>query len=276
MIFKKTFKKYFFVIILSGLSLPAVAFAEDCLTIAGTGSAMMSITILGQAFEKSPGGVKLKIIPSLGSTGGIKAVSQKAIDIAISSRIPTGKERESGLSVTEYARSPLIFIAHRDVMVSNVTSADIVKIYKGERAAWPDGRRIRVPLRQRNETDIRIVKMISPEISQAIDAAFSRPGMLIALTDQDNAGMIEKTPGAFGISTLTQVITEKRQVKVLSYNGVTPSVKNLATGSYPLVRIFFTVTQKDLSLPARNFLAFMRSVQGRKMLEAAGNFVVIR
>jgi len=186
------------------------------------------------------------------------------------------EESKFGLSVIEYARSPLIFVANRNVSVSNIISDDIVKIYNGGKTFWPDGQRVRTPLRQSNEVDFWIVKMISPEISKAINVAMSRHGMMTALTDQDNADMIERTPGAFGISTLTQVISEKRNLKVLSYNGVAPSVKNLASGSYPLSRLFFTVTQKNMSAPARKFLAFMRSTQGKKILEENGNFVTIR
>lgn len=273
---KKSFRILFLIPAICILLLPAAALAGECVKIAGTGAAMAAMKIMGQAFEKAYPDVTVKIIPSLGSSGGIKAVSQKSIDIGISSRALNDEERKFGLSVIEYARSPLVFITNPNVPVSGITSDDLIKIYSGDRTSWPDGQRIRVPLRQRSEVDILIVKRISPEISQAIDTAFSRPGMLGALTDQDNAGMIEKTRGAFGISTLTQVVAEKRRVKVLSYNGVAPSVKNIVSGSYPLARLFFTVTQKDLSVPASNFLAYMRSAQGRKILEATGNFVVIR
>jgi len=273
---KKSLRILFLIVVTHSLTLPAAAFAEDCLKVAGTGSALASMKILGQAFEKSHPGVKVKIVPSLGSTGGIKAVSKKAIDIGISSRVLNDEERQFGLSVIEYARSPLIFVTNRNVSISNVTSDDIVKIYNGAKTIWPDGQRIRTPLRQSNEIDIHIVKMISPEISKAINTAMSRPGMMTAVTDQDNADMIERTPGAFGISTLTQVISEKRRLKILSYNGVTPSAKSLASGSYPLSRFFFTVTQKNMSVPTRKFLAFMQSTQGKKILEENGYVVIIR
>jgi len=273
---KKSLRILFLIIVTYSLTLPAAAFAEECLTVNGTGSAMASMKILGQAFEKLHPGVKVKILPSLGSTGATKAVSKKALDIGITSKALTDEERTFGLSVIEYARSPLIFVTHRNVPVSNITSDDLIKIYNGDKKIWPDGQRIRTPLRQHNEVDVWIVKTISPEISKAIDVAMSRPGMMTALTDQDNADVLERTPGAFGISTLTQVIAEKRRLKVLSYNGVTPSAKTLASGAYPLSRSFSTVTQKNLSAPAQKFLAFMRSTQGKKILEETGHFVIIR
>lgn len=280
MILYEPWKKYlstlFIIIIMDILILPVTTFAKEILTIGGTGSAMAHMKILGRAFEKSHPDIKIKVIPSLGSTGGIKAVSQKSIDIAISSKVLNDKERKFGLSVIEYAITPLIFIVNPSVLITTVTSDDIVDIYNGKRTTWSDGQRIRVPMRQRNEIDILIVRKISPEISRAIDVAFSRRGMLEALTDQDNAAMIENTRGSFGISTLTQVIAENRQVKVLSYNGIKPSIQNIIYGSYPLVRHFFTVTQKNLPASTLSFLEFIRSKQGKKILEATGNAVVTR
>lgn len=258
------------------LTLPAVAFAEESITIAGTGSILASIKILGQAFEGLYPHTKVKVLPSLGSTGGIKAVSKKAIDIGVSSRVLNNEECSLGLSVIEFGKSPLIFVVNKSVPVSNITSHDIVTIYSGDRTIWPDGQRIRFPLRQYNETDVALVKKISPEISNAIDVAMSRPGMVTALTDQDNVDMIEKVSGTFGVTTLVQVISEKRHLKILSYNGVMPNSQNLASGSYPLSKPFFTVTQKNMSEPVRQFLAFMRSFQGKKILEECGLIVLPR
>lgn len=78
------------------------------------------------------------------------------------------------------------------------------------------GKQIRTPLCHHHEVAVWIVKRISSGISRAIEFAMSRPGMLTILSDQDNADMSEKTPGAFGIFTLTQIIAEKRRLKVLS------------------------------------------------------------
>ncbi len=267
---KKSLKILCSIIVTYILTLPAAGFAEEYLIIAGTGSALASINILGQAFEKSHPGIKVKILPSFGSTGGIKAVAKNAIHIGLSSKVLNDKERRLGLFVIEYAKSPLIFVVNRNVPISNITSDDIVKIYNGDKTIWPDGQRIRLPLRQKNETDVMLVKMISPQISKALDAAMSRPGMMTVLTDQDNADMIEKVPGGFGVCTLTQVISEKRCLKILSYNGVIPNIENLVSGSYPLSKSFSTVTQKNMSEPVRRFLAFMRSSHGKKILEESG------
>jgi len=65
--------------------------------------------------------------------------------------------------------------------------------------------------------------------------------MLFAVTDQESAESIEKIPGAFGSTTLAQLLTEKRAIKALRFNGVEPSPGTLAEGSYPYFKPLFVV-----------------------------------
>lgn len=264
----------FLIISTSVLIGPAASIARDLLTIGGSGSSLGTIKILAKVFERSHPEIKVKVLPSLGSAGAVRALSKKAIDIGLVTRSLTKEESTVGLVVTPYAISPFIFVANRKAGITNITHNEIVKIYEGEWLVWPCGERIRTPLRQRNETDIRIVKAISPAMSNAMETAMSRPGMIVANTDQDNSDLIESVPGAFGFSTLTQVIAEKRRLIILSYEGVRPTIKNLVNRSYPFSKPFFTVTREQTSEPARKFLRFMRSPKGRAILQKTGNLAI--
>ncbi len=250
------------------------ALGEEVLKIGGVGSALGSMKLLGAVFEKSHPDVKVEVLPSLGSAGAIKAVAKGAIDLGLSGRPIKDEESKLGLSVNEYARTPFIFVTRKDVNISGVTIKEIIKIYRGETETWPDGKRIRLVLRPSEDSDTLIVKKISPEMSKAVETALSRPGMMMVLTDQENADIMGKTQGAFGFSTLTQVIAEKRPLKILSYNGVTPGVKTLANGSYPLFKPLFIVTKPEPSELVQKFIDFVRSAEGSRILEESGNLVI--
>ena len=221
------FQKRFTRILLLGLVmttflLHSTVFGEEVLRIGGTGAALGSIQLLARAFEKSYPGIRVEIIlQSLGSSGGIKAVSKGAIDIGLSARPLKDEEHKMDLTLIEYARTPFILVARKDVNISGLSTEEIVKIYSAEKVTWPGGERIRLILRPVTETDTLLVKKISPELSSAVDIAFSREGRVIAMTDQECLDIIEKTPGGFGFSTLTQVLSEKRPLKILSFNGIT-------------------------------------------------------
>ncbi len=273
-------KKSILIGILTGfmiaVTFPYTAYAGEVLKIGGVGSALGTMKLLGNAFEKKNPGVEVDVLPSLGSSGAVKALSKDAIDIGLIGRPMKDEEKILGLSVTEYAKTPFIFVTKKEINISNITHDEIVKIFNGEALKWPDGERIRLVLRPAGDSDTLIVKKISPEISAAMDIALSRQGMIMALTDQENADMTEKTAGSFGSSTLTQIISEKRHLNILNYNGVVPSVKTLSNGKYPLFKPIFIITKPEPSKLVRKFLDFIRSSEGKRILEESGNLVVDR
>jgi phosphate transport system substrate-binding protein len=253
---------------------PAVVSAAEVIKLGGVGSALGTMRLLSAAFERSHTGIKVVLLSSLGSTGGIKAAASGAIDIGLSGRPLNDEERGQGVIETEYAQSPFVFVTYKNNNVSGLNTGELIDIYKGKRQMWPDGSRIRLVLRPASDIDTKIVSKISPAMGQAVKIALSRPGMIMAITNQESDETVEKTPGAIGASTLTQIISEKRSLKILSFNGVDPSLKNLAQGSYPLVKRFFVVTKPAPPPSAQKFIDYIRSREGRKILEDNGNIAV--
>lgn len=264
----------FFILICSSIIFSPQVSAAETLKIGGTGTALGSMKLLAAAFEKAHPDITVTVLPSLGSTGGISAVAKGALDIGVISRTFKDEELSLGLQKIEYARTPLVPVTSAGMSISGLSSGEVEKIFRGEMQEWPDGTRIRLVLRPASESDTLSIKNISPEMNEAVDAALKRQGMLIALTDQDSADMIEKIPGSFGFSTLTQIISEKRRMKVLAYNGVLPGIRSLSDGSYPFFKALHLVVRKGPPALVRKFIDFVRSDEGRKILEESGNVVV--
>jgi phosphate transport system substrate-binding protein len=264
------------IVLISGLTLPPSVLGEEVLKMGGTGCALGTMDLVGRAFQKSHPGIKVVVITqSLGSSGGIKAVSKGAIDIGLSARALKDEEIKLGLSLIEYARTPFILVTKKDVNISGLNTEETVRIFRGDTKTWPDGKRVRLIVRPSTEMDTMLVKQISPEMSKAVDIALSNKGFLMAMTDQNCLDLIEKTPGGLGFAALTQVLSEKRQLKVLLFNGLTPSSKALADGSYPFYKTLYFVTKTEPSVWVRKFIDFIRSPEGRKVLEETGNLVTI-
>jgi phosphate transport system substrate-binding protein len=262
-------------ITLAGIITWSPVFATETLQIAGTGTAIGTMKMLASAFEKTNPGIKVQVLPSVGSSGGIKAVAKGVIDIGLISRALKEGETNLGLSVTEYAKTPFILVVRENLPVGGLSSRDIAKIYRGETQTWTNGERIRLIMRPATETDTLLAKNISREMSRAVDAALSREGMLIALTDQDSIEMLEKTPGAIGFSTLTQVIAEKRRLKILSLDGALPVVKSRVNVSYPFFKTLSLVTKPEPSHAVRRFIDFVLTERGLHILEESGNLPLV-
>lgn len=259
------------VMICSSLSKLVLA---DTIKIGGTGSAISTMRILIEAFEKSNPNVNVIIVPGLGSGGARKAVLAAAIDLGVTGRAGKAAEKLEGAVAIEYGRTPLIFATSKKNSVSGLTAQEVVDIYNGKIITWPNGERLRLILRPASDSDTAVLKSISPAMEQAVKHALSRQGIKIAVTDHDSADAIETVPGALGTSTLAIVISEGRSVKTLSFNGVEPSTKTVADGSYPLFKSFYLLTGPKPSKLTQGFIAFVRSSEGRKILTQLGHWVV--
>jgi phosphate transport system substrate-binding protein len=255
----------------AALLLPSAGRAEEVLRVSGTGTAIGTMKHLAAAFARANPGHRLKALPSVGSGGAFRAVAQGALDIGLSARPLKADEVTLGLVSLPYARTPFVFATEPRAGVTGLTTTDVIRIYRGELTRWPNGERLRLVLRPRSDADTEILKAVSPEISAAVEAALARPGMLLAATNQECSEMLARTPGSIGLSSLTQVTTEGLAVTVLSWNGVAPTLENLATGAYPLVKTLYLVIKAPASAPVRRFVAFLASREARRILEQTGN-----
>jgi len=255
-------------------ALPAAPPAETVIRVGGTGSALGTMKQLADLYEKSHPGTRIHILPSLSSAGGVKAVLGGDLDLGLASRQLTGDERRMGAMEVEYARSPFVFITNAKINKKDITTRELEVIYNNPAASWSDGSRIRLILRPEKDIDTKLVRSLSPGMEQAVRSALVRPGMTMAITDQESADAVTRTPGALGAATLSLIISENRSVNVLSYNGVKPSVKSISDKSYPLAKSFYLVTTPKSTKETRLFSEFVRSPAAARLLVKTGNLVV--
>ena len=260
----------------SGLFMSTECVAQTVLKIGGTGAALGAMSKIADAFHKLHPDIEVKILPSLGSSGGIKAVAASAIQLAFSSRQLKHEERGVGLIELEYARTPFVFVTRDPVGVAGVTFEGVGQMFSGAIPTWPNGQRIRPIIRPDEEADTRIAKAISAGLARTLDSLQKVPGMVIALTDQDCSEAIGAVSGTLAFTSLSQVLTWERKYQVLSFNGIVPSVANLSNGTYPFYRSFYVVKRADSGESAEMFVDFIRSPQARKILEDTGNQPLVK
>lgn len=248
--------------------------AADTIRISGTGGAMGTIRLLGEAFREIHPDVEIVLLPSIGSAGAVKAVLAGRLDLGVCARLLTAEERAQGAVQTIYARTPLVFGVNPAVRQAGVTLASVIEIYDGKRTRWRDGTRVRPVLRPPTDSDVPVLKGISPDLAPAVERALRREGMIVATTDDDVADALESIPGAFGAITLALVVSENRAIRVLALNGVVPSVETLLDGSYPHAKPFCMVTTQDPPDAVRRFIDFVRSPAGVSILAGNGQAAV--
>lgn len=243
----------------------------DTIKIGGTGIAMAVMNVLAQEFRKTNPDADCVVLPSIGSGGAIKGVQGGVVDIGISARSLKDSERGKGAEEVEFARTPVGFVVSKKNAATGFSEGELVDIYAGRRTTWPDGSRIRLIMRPSDDSDAVLLKTkFSPAMAEAVKAAEARPGMLFAATDQDAAEMLDRTPGALGVLSLGQIVAERRALNLLRFDGVEPSVKGAADGTYRYYKVLYLLTSPDAKPTARKFAAFVQSARGKELLGQLG------
>ncbi len=239
------------------------------LTVGGTGSGMGVLRVLGESYSAQHPDVIIKVLPSLGTGGGIRALKAGVLDLAIASR---QLEEPEKIATEAYflGKSPFIFAVHPKTPIENVSLAQIVHMYDGTISTWPDGSRVRRILRPACDSDWQLMHTLSPEMAKALEVAQRSDGLHLAVTDIDAIKYIERVRGAFGSTTLTMVLSGEHKVKVLSYNGIHPATAVRDRAGYPLMKSYYLLTRGDVSLPVADFLDYIFSAQGRHILSRIG------
>jgi phosphate transport system substrate-binding protein len=263
------FVKFAFALTLASQWLAAEAVAAEVLRVGGTGSATATLERIGSDFLNATG-IKIEVVPSLGSSGGIRAVADGVLDVAVSARPLSHKEAAERLSEVPVARTPFGFVTS-NLRPNGLKGDDIAAIYRSEDPRWADGTPIHVILRPRSEADSLFLASYFPGMGAALEAARRRPDLPVAANDQDNAQMAEALAGSLTASSLTQVKMEKRNLRFVAIDGVEPTLENLESGAYPYARTLFLVFPGKRSAAAERFLEFLRSPQGKKLLRETGS-----
>jgi phosphate transport system substrate-binding protein len=259
------------IIFAAALTLCTALAGAQSVRIGGTGSALGTMRQQADALHATGTQTRISVLQALGSRGAIRALLAGGIEIAVVSRPLTAEETARGLTLTEYAVTPLVFATWPGNPVDSVSTTELADIYAARRTHWPDRTPVRLVLRSSADSDTQLISGISEGLRDAVAAAGRRPGMILADTDTEAANLIERTEGSLGPTSLALLLSERRHAKILTLDGVAPSVKALADGRYRLQKRLYLVTGPRANAGAREFVAFVQSPAGRVILERTGH-----
>ncbi|MGX9463036.1 substrate-binding domain-containing protein [Shewanella sp. A14] len=248
------------------------AWAEQII-IGGTGNALGTMQLMADAYQKLNPSINITILPSIGSSGAIKAVPSGKIDIGLSARPFNNSKQASETIVIEYARTPTVIAVSNNLHINDITTDQLIDIYEAKQKEWPNGELIRPIIRQTNDDNTKQLKQLSPTLEKAINIAEKRSGLLFASTDQEAVNKIEITPGSFGVTTLALILSEKRSIHALNLNGIHPTVEAAIAGDYPIVKHLYFILPKNIPVHVADFINFVQSPIGKDILEKNGNYI---
>jgi phosphate transport system substrate-binding protein len=247
--------------------------SAESIRIGGSGAALPTMKLLGEALKRTTPEFSFILVTDLGTGDGLNALLRDKLEMALSGRPLTKKEEAEGLVALEYARSPFGLVTSKKG-VGGLTLAQIADIYAGRRSTWPDGTLIRLVIRNANDVDSALLAAFSPAVRESVALSLARPGLLTAMTDGVIMEDIQRIEGALGALAIAPILAEKRPLYALPIDGVAPSVKNLADGSYPYFKPFYIVTKGSPSASVTRFVDFVHSTEGRRILTETGHWLI--
>jgi phosphate transport system substrate-binding protein len=198
-----------------------------------------------------------------GSTAGIEAVRSHAADIGMSSRSLIAGEKR--LYAVIIAKDAIAITVHPKNLVQGLPLVKVRDVFSGKIRNWKelgghDHPIILVTREEGSGTREAFQKLVMGEEEISLEALV-----------QDSNGAIRQVvssdPNTIGYISLG-LVNEK--VKALNISGVEPSVKNIESGRYHLVRPFLFVFNAEPTGESKAFIDFVMSPKAQKLLSKEG------
>ncbi|MEP6896889.1 MAG: substrate-binding domain-containing protein [Rhodanobacter sp.] len=194
------------------------------------------------------------------TASGIDAVALGTADLAGSARGSDGGAQDAGLVFTPVAWDALVLITQSSNPVSNITLKQAHDIYYGKITNWSELGGSSAPI------DVYAVASPRDGIEYSLrQLLFGRGDQPVAAprlyvnTHKLEEG-IELNPNGFGAATVGD-IRGNGKLKALSVNGKSPTVANIADGSYVLYTPLYLVTnpRSPKAAEVQAFIDFLQS-----------------
>ena len=250
-----------------GLAIPCYA---EKIVLAGSTTVLPIAQKAAEVFMNSNQGADISVRGG-GSGVGIAAIIDGTCDIADSSRPIKDTELDKAvtngrhLKATVIAMDGICVIVNTSNTIGALTKNQIKDVYIGKISNWkqvggPDEKIIVVSRDSSSGTFEAFGTLV-------LDGAKVRADALMQASNQAVASTVSDTSGAIGYVGLGYVTSS---VKVVDVDGIKPDKETVLTGKYPVGRPLFMYTNGTPKGLAKEFIDFILSPEGQKLVEEEG------
>jgi len=210
------------------------------------------------------------ILEGGGATRGIRDSVGLRIDMGGTCRMPLPEVNHSELFATVHpvAWDALAIIIHPDNPVRSFTTDQIQKVYLGKITNWKQLGWKDAPLHLyvRKSKISGVGYAIRQYIFQDGSIDFNTKYQLPSSGPLEKA--VEKDPYAIAITGISSA--KKRRVKIVQFDGRSPTYENVKNGKYGLYRPLYLVTGPSPSRKVKDFILFATSKEGSDIIRENG------
>jgi phosphate transport system substrate-binding protein len=226
---------------------------------------------LAAAYQKQSSDPQVETGNGLGTGARLRALAEGKIHIALASHgIKPDDIQKGNLKIVEVAKGAIVFAVNASVPIANITESEVCDIYSGKTRNWQVLRgtdnSVAVLTRPPTEVDPEVIRdkvACFKELKEVETAKVMARG-------GDMAKGLAETAHAIGMTSMTVVEQSGGQVRALSLSGTTPTEENVKSGRYFLTRDFLFVIRGEPTPPVKNFLDFVLSPEGDRVIRGNG------
>jgi phosphate transport system substrate-binding protein len=252
---------------------PSAAKDETRLRVSGSGTCLPLLRIL--AAKEPDKSVRMVFLPGLHTKGGVRGVIQGSLDIGAISRDLNADEQSSDLQVTWLSSDGLVIAVNDSVSrlgVKAITKQQVRDIYAGKYTDWKQlGATQSLPIVVLDRHEDESAKIIIREFILGPRTSFTvTPDSVNLYYESDMVDAMQTTSGAIGYFSLGYAVSQDVRVTILPLDGVQPTVANIVSGAYTVVRPLGFVTRSNAPAPVRTFMAWITSDEARAIMVSEG------
>ncbi|SDH90180.1 phosphate transport system substrate-binding protein [Vibrio xiamenensis] len=253
-----------------------VALAEE-INVSGSTSVSRVMDVLAEDYNAMHPG-SFVAVQGVGSTAGIALLKKGVADIGMSSRYLTEGEESDNLVTFNIAFDGLAVVVNQANEVTNVSREQLYDIYKGKITNWKQlggaDQKIAVVTREASsgsrysfESLLGLTRVLNGREVSDIS-----PNNLVVNSNSMVKTLVNHNKQAIGFISMGSV---DRSVKAMSFEGVAPSNKSIASGEYQLSRPFMILYLDDkIGDQEKAFLEYLHSDKAKQLIAEYGYIAV--
>ncbi len=179
------------------------------------------------------------------------------------------------LEITPIGREAFVFFVEEDNPVDGVTSEQIRAVYHGDITNWKElggkDQEILAFQRPRNSGSQTMMEYFMGDVSLKEPQTYETVDAMVGVIEQVAQYANERGAVGYSFRYFLEELNQEKGVRMLSVDGVYPSLENIENGSYPLTVSVCLITRKDNPNPyVKEMTEFILSEDGQKIVRETG------
>jgi phosphate transport system substrate-binding protein len=252
------------------LAAPRPGRAED-LIVPGSGSFEHVLGSMAGVFNGRQSGHRISVPTSTGTAGALHDVESGVTPLGRVGRPLKDEERGRGLVYLPVGRDPVTFVGGAAVSVKNLTTAQVLDIYRGRITEWREVGGQPGPIRAIGREPTEVSRQAIQRHMKPFATIVYGDSVKVAHLDPQVIELLDRFPGSFGFLNRSALAACATRVSPIALDGMEATLQNLESGRYPMCVEFGLVYRTGgPGAAGRAFIDFIRSPAGTAMLRERG------